>query len=290
MRIVVTGLVATYPMGGMSWAYLSYVDGLRRLGHDVIYLEDTGGWFYDPSRQTFTAEIRANLRYLERALRFIGAGDVAWAVRGPDGCLYGMESGRLAKACHGADLFLNLSGSCWLRDEYRRARRTAYVDTDPGYTQAKLSAVGEGGASERDCFSAALVRAHDRFFTFAEHIGAADCGVPRCGLRWMPTRQPLVLDHWPFCFDPGAPRFTTVMSWNSGGRRAGDRRNPLRGEAKRAQSPHRPAEGLRSGARDRAGGRRTANRSTTARMAGPRRARSFADDGGVPPLSATFAR
>ena len=145
MRIVVTGLVATYPMGGMSWAYLSYVDGLRRLGHHVIYLEDTGGWFYDPSRQTFTAEIRANLRYLERALRFIGAGDVAWAVRGPDGCLHGMESGRLAKACHGADLFLNLSGSCWLRDEYRRARRTAYVDTDPGYTQAKLWAVGEGG-------------------------------------------------------------------------------------------------------------------------------------------------
>jgi hypothetical protein len=42
MRIVVPGLVASFPLGGAAWDYLAYVDGFRRLGCDVLYLEDVG--------------------------------------------------------------------------------------------------------------------------------------------------------------------------------------------------------------------------------------------------------
>ena len=65
MRVVVTGLVASFPLGGVAWDYLAYVDGFRRLGCDVLYLEDTGQWLYDPTRETFTDDpdlVAADLR------------------------------------------------------------------------------------------------------------------------------------------------------------------------------------------------------------------------------------
>ena len=33
MQIVVTGLIATYPLGGVSWDYLQYIQGDQSLGH-----------------------------------------------------------------------------------------------------------------------------------------------------------------------------------------------------------------------------------------------------------------
>ena len=216
MRVVVTGLVATYPLGGVSWDYLAYVDGFRRLGAEVLYLEDTGGWFYQPAAETFTDDPRANLAYLEQALARIDAADLAWAVRAPDGTLHGPGASAVAGFCRGADLFLNVSGSCWLRDDYRGARRTAYLDTDPGFTQAKLQAVEHGTATDDQRFSAALVREHDRFLTYAEGIDDGACRVPPCGLAWKPTRQPIVLDRWRVEPPPAGAAYTTVMSWAHG--------------------------------------------------------------------------
>ncbi|MEO8604166.1 MAG: glycosyltransferase family 1 protein [bacterium] len=214
MRIVVTGLVATYPLGGVSWDYLAYVDGFRRLGAEVLYLEDTGGWFYHPAAETFDDDAAPNLAYLQSALARIDAADLAWAVRAPDGTLHGSPLSAVSSFCRGADLFLNVSGACWLRDEYRGARRTAYLDTDPGFTQTKLRAAQQGSATKDQQFSVDLIHQHDRFFTFAEHIGAADCRVPVCDLDWKTTRQPLVLERWPVRAPTAAGRpYTTVMSW-----------------------------------------------------------------------------
>src|SRR5262245_7867947 len=161
MRVVVTGLVATYPMGGVAWDYLAYVDGFRRLGADVLYLEDTGQWLYDPAQQTFTGEAAGNVRHLTDALEVIGAPGAAFAVRAPDGTYHGSSQEAVAAFCRSADLFLNVSGSCWLRDEYRGARRTAYLDSDPGYTQAKLLSVARGDATSDQRFSVDLILEHD---------------------------------------------------------------------------------------------------------------------------------
>ena len=216
MKIVVTGLIATYPLGGVSWDYIAYVAGFARLGHEVFYLEDTGNWLYDPRSQTFTDDIAFNVRYLTDAFAFVGAPlDTHWAVRSPDGIYHGAAQATVERFCQQADLFLNVSGSCWLREGYRGARRTAYLDSDPCYSQAKLCAVERGTASDDVAYSVALIRAHDCFLTFAENIGAPSCRIPDCGLRWLPTRQPIVLDHWPMRFDRSAEAFTTVMSWKT---------------------------------------------------------------------------
>jgi hypothetical protein len=213
MRVVVTGLVASYPVGGVAWDYLQYVQGLRALGCDVYYLEDTGRWLYDPGAQTFTADAAASARYLGEALaRLDPALARRWALRGPDGTFHGLEEAAVARLCAEADLFLNLSGSCWLRAPYRAARVKAYVDTDPGYSQAKIAAVETGMADEATRFSVDLMRQHDVFFTLGEHVGHADCLIPTCGLTWHPTRQPIVLANWRVNPAPDGA-FTTVMSW-----------------------------------------------------------------------------
>ncbi|MBI4515281.1 MAG: glycosyltransferase family 1 protein [Deltaproteobacteria bacterium] len=216
MKIVVTGLIATYPLGGVSWDYIAYVAGFAQLGHEVFYLEDTGNWFYDPRAQTFTAEVDFNVRYLLDAFAYSGV-EIGgrWAVRSPDGVYHGAGEAAVARFCRQADLFLNVSGACWLRDSYRGARRTAYLDSDPCYSQAKLMAVERGTASEDVAYSVGLIRAHDCFFSFAENIAHPSCRIPHCGLTWLPTRQPLVLEHWPMSFEPQAQAFTTVMSWKT---------------------------------------------------------------------------
>lgn len=212
MRIVVTGLIATYPVGGVTWDYLQYVHGLAALGHEVTYLEDTGHWVYSPRRETFTDACEANVAYLARAL---GAGrdPVPWAFRDPRGVVHGLDAAALARRCREADLFLNVSGSGWLRDEYRGRGVHAYVDTDPCYSQAKLAAAAAGTADPAVRASAAMIHAHDVFFSYAANLGAPDCAVPTAGLSWYPTRPPIVLADWPASPPPADGAFTTVMSW-----------------------------------------------------------------------------
>jgi hypothetical protein len=210
VRIVVTGLIATYPVGGVTWDYLQYVHGLAALGHDVTYLEDTGQWVYSPRLQTFTETCDENLAYLRRVL---ATGAVAWAFRDPRGVLHGLDGDALSRRCRDADLFLNVSGSCWLRDEYRGRGVHAYVDTDPCYSQAKLAAADAGTADEVVRESAAMIRRHDVFFSFAENLGRAECTIPVVGLRWHRTRHPIVLSDWQLERAPAGAPFTTVMSW-----------------------------------------------------------------------------
>jgi hypothetical protein len=213
MRVVVTGLVAAYPVGGVAWDYLQYLQGFRALGCDVLYLEDTGQWLYDPVAQTFTDDVARNVRWLAGSLAALDPALAdAWALRAPDGTYHGRDEAAVGRACAGADLFLNVSGACWLREPYRAARVKAYVDTDPGYSQAKLAAVEAGVADEHVEYSVDLIRRHDVFFTLAEAIGRPSCRIPTCGLQWHPTRQPIALANWPVRRAPGAP-FTTVMSW-----------------------------------------------------------------------------
>ena len=215
MRVVVTGLVATYPVGGVAWDYLQYVQGFAALGSEVVYLEDTGQWFYDPAAETFTPDADRGAAYLAGALQALLPGRaVPWAVRRPDGTLLGLDEPALRRACAGADLFLNLSGSCWLRERYRAARVAAYVDTDPCYSQAKLAAADAAIADEATAESAALIRAHDVFFTLGEHVGQPDCEIPTGGLTWLPTRQPVMLANWPITPGPRGGAFTTVLSWS----------------------------------------------------------------------------
>ena len=50
MKVLVAGIIARYPYGGVTWCSLMYLLGLRALGHEVLYIEDTGECIYDPEQ------------------------------------------------------------------------------------------------------------------------------------------------------------------------------------------------------------------------------------------------
>jgi hypothetical protein len=212
VRAVVAGLVGSYPFGGMTYHYLQYVLGLKALGWNVSYLEDTGKWFYDPESQTFSEDCTHNVAYLDAVMQEFGLTG-SWCLRDTDDRWHGPLAGHAPEFVADADLLLNVSGACWLRPEYRRCRRIVYVDTDPGYTQLAIREALGGRAAADVGVKVDLLATHDFHATYAENIWDDDCSIPTEPFRWIPTRQPIVLDLWPVRSYRGGPRFTTVMSW-----------------------------------------------------------------------------
>jgi hypothetical protein len=203
LRIVVTGQMAQYPLGGVTWFYLHYVLGLARLGHDVWYFEDSGQWPYNPSTDGLVEGCEYNVEYLDGVMTRFGLAG-RWAYRFPwESQWFGLGEDERREVVETADLLVNVSGTLEKPWEYRAARRLAYVDTDPVFTQVKL-------ARGQDDFRK-LVDAHDVHFTYGERDSDA---VPDTGHRWLPTRPPVVISEWRTDAEP-RDVFTTVMNWTS---------------------------------------------------------------------------
>jgi hypothetical protein len=203
LRIIVTGLIAQYPLGGVTWDYVQYPVGLANLGHDVFYFEDTGQWPFNPVEGGLGADCAYNVSYLAEVLRRFGLED-RWAYRFPwRSQWYGLPDLSRNKVLGSADLLINVSGTLARLDEYRHIPRLVYIDTDPVFTQLKLA---RGQEDFRK-----LVDKHDVHFSFGERHSSL---VPETGHDWHPTRQPIVLAEW----QPsrlGRNVFTTVMNWTS---------------------------------------------------------------------------
>lgn len=202
LRVIVTGLIAQYALGGLSWHYLHYLLGLARLGHDVYYIEDTELWPYDHSVGGGGKDCRTNVEYLARVMARFGL-ENRWAYRFDyESRWFGLADDKRQDVIRNADLMINVSGTIARPEKYRGARRLAFIDTDPVFTQIKL-------AQPQPDFCR-KVEAHDVLFSFGECLGA----VPDTGHDWKPTRQPITLSQWG---NSSPPRdvFTTVMNWTS---------------------------------------------------------------------------
>ena len=220
LQIVVMGYIVRGPIGGMAWHHLNYVLGLKQLGHDVLFLEDSDDYpsCYDPSTHQVGYDPTYGLSFAAKAFERLGLG-ACWAYHDThQNAWHGPAGEGAVKACENADLLLNVSGVNPIRDWQQSIPIRAFVDTDPAFTQIRhLNDLRARGRAEQ----------HNRFFTFAESIGLPQCEVPHDGFPWQPTRQPVALDAWPAANGPPSRGFTTVMQWDSyprlefGGRRFG---------------------------------------------------------------------
>jgi hypothetical protein len=50
-KIIVLHLAGQYPLAGIAWQAIHYILGLKRLGYEVYYIEDSGSPPYDPRIQ-----------------------------------------------------------------------------------------------------------------------------------------------------------------------------------------------------------------------------------------------
>lgn len=200
-RIVVSGSIAKYHMGGITWHHLQYVLGLARLGYDVYYLEDTRAEIRrSPKPGQAASTARARSAYLARLMARFGLGD-RWAYCDKHGEWAGLSEQRRRAVIFSADLLVNLSGLLARPDAYRQVPRLAFIDTDPIFNQMKL--VGD------DPTFRSMVDVHDIHFSFGERLADTTLNTAH---NWIPTRQPVVLEEWS---SPTPPRdvFSTIMSW-----------------------------------------------------------------------------
>ncbi|HZD56578.1 MAG TPA: aminoglycoside phosphotransferase family protein [Anaerolineales bacterium] len=209
LRIIVTGLITQHPhLGGITWHHLQYLLGLKRLGHDVYYFEDSGEFPYNldggaSGVDWIARDCSYNVGYLARIMARFGFED-RWAYHFPlKSRWYGLSAKRRQALIQSADLLINVSGSLEYPLNYRCIPHLLYIDTDPVITQLKI-ALGNAEFAER-------VKAHDTHFSFGETLSE---GVPATRYRWRPTRQPVVLSEWRPATPPGES-FTTVMNWTS---------------------------------------------------------------------------
>ncbi len=182
LRIIVAGMLAGDPhQGGATWALLQYALGLEQLGHDVLVVEPV-----DALRPECVAYLDAVVAELGVEARLLPAGAPLPRI-------------------DGVDLLLNASGA--LRDEALQSVPVrVYLDLDPAFTQLWHEDgvdVGLGG--------------HTHYVTVGQAVGTAGCAVPTCGVEWLTTLPPVVLDRWAPGEEIVHDAFTTVGNWRSYG-------------------------------------------------------------------------
>lgn len=200
-KAIVSGPLAAKPgNAGGTWERFSWAEGLRRLGFDVLFVEECDG-----------IPAAAALEWFDACTRFFGFGRRAAIVDRGSGWTHGRSRDDLRRFAAASDLLVNLSGNLTVPDLVEAVSTTAYVDVDPGFTQIWHA----------DPAIPYAVPRHDHYFTIGENIGTPGCQIPTGGLHWKPTRQPLLLDLWPTVpadghRADGSRRFTTVAGWRCG--------------------------------------------------------------------------
>jgi len=208
VRIIITGLVGQYPFGGVIWDYLQYLLGFRSLGHQVLYLEDSGAWPYDPVEGTITDDCSFALQSLHKIFADFDLPE-SWVYRnGADGKFHGAGEKVAREWLRHGDLLVNVSSAGWLRDYDLRVGHRMFIDGDPMFCQIGL-------LDGSNPLYAGRLRDHDSHFTFGLSVGQPDCPVPVDGITWRPTVQPIALDQWPVTPVSADAPWTTVMNWAS---------------------------------------------------------------------------
>jgi hypothetical protein len=210
--VVVAGYMIRHPVAGNLFAYFHYLYGLHRLGHQVVYVEESGwpGSCYDPLRQCYSDDPQAGMSRVRKLCERYGVDIPVCYVRRDTGESFGVGYPELEALLSGADLLLNLGGVCAL-PEFQRVARRAFVDMDPLFTQAGRFAAGD-------------LENYHVYFSYGTNIGRAGCTVPTRGVTWLPAVPPVAPEIWAdgssdALPDDGAAErpFTTIANWHAYG-------------------------------------------------------------------------
>jgi hypothetical protein len=191
--------------GGHTWSFLHYLVGFQKLGWDVLFLD----WIEPRTGMTeagLPAPVRQswNVRYVEQVMHCFGF-DGHYAVLSEGGVsVAGLPRPQVLKRVAESAALINVMGYLDDQEILQAAQRRVFLDIAPGFVQMWRE------LAIRDALAG-----HDAFVTTAGNIGKPGCSIPTCGLEWITTRQPIVLDEWPaFDHRDGVEGpITTIASW-----------------------------------------------------------------------------
>jgi hypothetical protein len=202
--IAVAGALAQRPsIGGHTWVFLQYLLGFKRLGWDVLFLDqiapdlcvDSQGSMVNPEGST-------NARYLVDVMDAFGLSQsFALMIEGQKDTV-GLSRQAVTSRLRDAAFLLNVNG--YLRDEDLLAAvpMRVYLDIDPGFTHMW-----------QDLGLSSVFTGHDAYVTIGENLGKPFCPIPTCGIDWITTPQPVVLDQWPAVAPPASVAFSSIATW-----------------------------------------------------------------------------
>ena len=214
-KVVVAGFMATCPIAGVVWQHIHYLLGLKKLGYEPIYIEDTARYPFDAA----TFEIGETV--IPRAAEILGSlakrFQFSWAYRArftnPMRVYGDLTDAQIARAFENAQMTLNLCGSQELHEAVLKSKCLVYVESDPGVKQIELD--------KKDPQVLSYLKSHHAHFTFGENLGQPDCPLPTQGIRWHPTRQPVDIEFWKnkqSDLSEESIRLTTVANWETKGK------------------------------------------------------------------------
>ncbi len=206
LKIAVLGYIVRGPLGGLAWHHLQYVLGFKKLGFEVLFIEDSEDYpaCYNPETNEMGTDASYGLRFIDESFKSLGLSEL-WAYFDfHTNQWFGYQ--KAAEFFQSADILLNLSGVNPLREWSVQVPKRVFIDTDPAFVQIRhLSDENARNLAEQ----------HNLFFTFGENFGADNCEIPSDGFDWKPTRQPVVLDVWKATKGNKNRHWTTIMQWDS---------------------------------------------------------------------------
>src|SRR5262252_5592265 len=163
-RVVLAGYLVRNPLGGYAWQAAHYLLGLRALGHDAWFYEDTGHYApaYNPRTNEFGERYEYGIAAAGDFLARLGLGERWVFVDTTRGIEHGPAGGRATALLREADLLVNLAGVNRITPERRGGRPAVYVDLDPAVTQIR--------AADGDPVLRAILDEHTHHFTIGENI------------------------------------------------------------------------------------------------------------------------
>src|SRR5215213_7280922 len=125
-KVLLSGMIAADPcQGGATWAVLQYLLGLRRLGHDVLFVEPIPAASVRPAGVPL--ERSANADYFRQVADDFGLEQSALLLAGSRETV-GLNYDELRRLASRADVLINISGM--LADEALTAAIPARVYLD----------------------------------------------------------------------------------------------------------------------------------------------------------------
>ncbi len=205
--IVIAGSLAQKPgRGGHTWVFLQYVLGFLKLGWDVTVSRSprTGHVHRTSTGARAPIDDSANVRYfLDVMQRFGLEGRYGLLCDGGSHAI-GLDRAEILERVSASAALINVMGFLTDEEILAAAPRRVFLDIDPGF-----------GQMWRDLGPARRVPRPRRLRHHRREHRQARLRDSDCGLEWVTTRQPVVIDEWP---DAGEARgadaaITSVASW-----------------------------------------------------------------------------